>query len=178
MFQQAADEPLSEVDNTRKCMVLSYSFLELGQSAMSQGLAWVTAAVARTHGVIDKTPGGWSALLRLFLENLLLGPEGLATAGIPVTVGGRSRLIFAALKNVLADGDGLRQALSWRGAAGLKPCFKHFNVYKKARCAQGVIRGGQRHCRCDVPGSQQEQPRRAAWPLPCIVWRCSSNSFA
>jgi hypothetical protein len=32
---------------------------------------------------------------------------------------------------LLSDGDGLRQALSWRGAASLKPCIKHPNVCKK-----------------------------------------------
>ncbi len=118
-------------------MVLSYSFLELGQAAVSQGLAWVTAAAARTHGVINEIPGGWSALLRVFPEHILLGPEGLPTAGILATIDGRSRRIFARLKNALADGVGLRQALLWRGAGGLKPCVRHANIYKKAWCAAG-----------------------------------------
>ncbi len=111
-------------------MVLNFSFLELGQGALSQGHAWVTAAVARAHGVIDKAAGGWSAMLRLFLERLMVGPEGLSTAGFPLTVEGRSLLVFGKLANILADGDGLRQALDWRGASGLKPCFKHYNVFK------------------------------------------------
>ncbi len=103
---------------------------------MSQGLAWDTAAAARTRGVIDEIPGGWSALLRLLLENLMLGPRAFATAGFPATIGGRSHLVFANLKNAVAEGDGARQVLRWPGSGDLKPCLKNFNTRKKAWHAQ------------------------------------------
>ena len=70
-------------------------------------------------------------MLRIFLERLLLGPTGLETVGIPVVMDGEPRLIFARLTNLLSDGDGHRMALGWKGASGLKPCFKHSNVLKK-----------------------------------------------
>ena len=79
--------------------------------------------------------GGWSHMLRAFLERLLLGPAGLASVGLPAPVGGEMRMLFAKLTNLLTDGDGHRQALDWKGASSLKPCFKHFNVFKKeSRC--------------------------------------------
>jgi hypothetical protein len=40
-------------------------------------------------------------------------------------------LLFARLTNLLSDGDGLRMAFDWKGASSLKPCFKHYNVFKK-----------------------------------------------
>lgn len=68
-----------------------------------------------------------------FLRHILLGPSGFGTAGVPITVqGGGPQLVFGKVSALLSDGDGLRQALDWRGSASLKPCIKHFNVFKKA----------------------------------------------
>ena len=111
-------------------MVLSLTFRELGKEAISSGRVWFTCAVIRST-VVGEVVGAWSACLWLFLDRLLLGPAGCATAGCPVAVAGTDRLLFARVTNLLSDGDGLRQALDWKGASGLKPCFKHFNVLKK-----------------------------------------------
>jgi hypothetical protein len=111
-------------------MVVSFSFLELGQEAVSTGFGWFTCAVLRSS-VIAQVEGGWSRCLRLLLERLLVGPLGVSTAGWALRVGGQDVLVFARLTNLLSDGDGLRQALDWRGASGMKPCFKHVNVCKK-----------------------------------------------
>ena len=86
-------------------------------------------------------------MLRCLLEDLLLGEQGLATAGIPVIVDGRPILVHGRLTNILADGDGLRQALDWRGASGLKPCVKHYNVFKKDCCNAWLIDGTSLECR-------------------------------
>jgi hypothetical protein len=94
-------------------------------------LGWITCVVLRST-VLESVVGGWAACLRLFLERLLLGPNGLTTVGWPMVIGGVHHLLFARLTNVLSDGDGLKQAFDWKGASGLKPCFKHFNVFKKA----------------------------------------------
>lgn len=89
-------------------MVLSFTFLELGQDAIMSGRGWFTVVVLRST-IINKVVGGWSRCLRLFLEFLLLGPQGLSTSGCPVAVDGSHRLIYAKLTNLLSDGDGLRQ---------------------------------------------------------------------
>ena len=114
-------------------MVLSYTFLELGQRYISDGTAWLTPVCVRTS-TIDKVAGGWSHLLRLFLEHQLLSTTGLAVAGVPITVDGKPVLIFARLHNILGDGEGLMKAFDWKGASSMKPCAKHFNVLKKVWC--------------------------------------------
>ena len=130
-FDEFAPGNKLNFDNRRKMMVLSFTFAELGQDAISCGFGWFTVAVVRTT-VLEKARGGWSALLRRFVERQLLAADGLATTGCPVTIAGQHVPIFARLTNLLSDGDGLRQALDWRGASSLKPCFKHYNVFKKA----------------------------------------------
>jgi hypothetical protein len=117
-------------DNRRKAMVLSFTFRELGMAAMSSAIAWHTPVVVRTQ-IIGQVAGGWSHLLALYLQKQLLGPSGLATAGVPLMLNGQVVLMFAKLTNLLSDGDGLRQAFNWKGASGTKPCFKHFNVFNK-----------------------------------------------
>ena len=69
-------------------------------------------------------------MLRVFLEHLLVGPSGMTTVGQPVMISGEPRLLFARVTNLLSDGDGHRIAWDWKGAASLKPCFKHYNVFK------------------------------------------------
>jgi hypothetical protein len=70
-------------------------------------------------------------MLRLFLERVLFGQSGLSTVGLMIKVGGQDRLLFAKLTNLLTDGDGHRMGWDWKGAGSLKPCWKHFNVFKK-----------------------------------------------
>jgi hypothetical protein len=120
-------------DNHRKTMVVSFSFVELGQVALSCGSAWVIPVVMRTS-VINQVDGGMSNVMRVFLRRLLLGPEGLATVGVPLLINGQHTMLFASVAAMLADGDGHRQVWNWRGAGSLKPCFVHFNTWKKDQC--------------------------------------------
>jgi hypothetical protein len=121
-----------KVDNRRKTMVLSFSFLEFGQVSLSKAIAWQSPVCMRA-GLIHQVVGGWSHVLKTYLQRQLLGTGGLAGEGLPLVVNGKPLLLFAKLTNLLSDGDGLRQALDWKGHASLKPCFKHFNVFKKDR---------------------------------------------
>ena len=70
-------------------------------------------------------------MLRAFLTTQLLGGAGLSTGGVPLKLRGESHILFARIHSILSDGDGLRQALQWSGAAGVKPCFRHPNVLKR-----------------------------------------------
>ena len=72
-------------------------------------------------------------MLRLLLEQLLVADVGLATSGWCLSLAGPQRLLFAELSNLLTDGDGHRMALDWKGASSIKPCIKHYNVFKKER---------------------------------------------
>ena len=118
------------VGDARKSMNLSYTFLELGHGNTRSDNAWLTPVTVR-HTWFDKVDGGWGSMFRQFLRLLLLGPQGFATAGAPVVVGGRHVLIFATIKYMIADLDGHRMSLNSNGANGFRPCLRHCNVLKK-----------------------------------------------
>ena len=80
----------------------------------------------------------------------MLGPAGLASVGLPLLVGGETGMLYATITNLLSDGDGHRQALDWKGASSLKPCFKHFNVFEKGSCLSHR-RPGFVEVTCSVP---------------------------
>ncbi len=122
-------------DNRRKTMVLSYSFLELGQVALSHAASWMTTVCVRSS-VIRTLTGGWSHMMALYLKRQLFGPDGLATAGVPLVLDGdpdRPTVLFARLACLLSDGEGLKHVFDSKGSSGIKPCFKHFNVFRKDR---------------------------------------------
>ena len=119
-----------KVNNRRKSMVLSFSFVELGIWNLWSEAVWLTPAVVR-HNIISKVVGGWSHMLDKFVKLMLFGPHGLETAGVSIVCDGVSIPLYAKLKHLFSDGDGLRAALEWKGASGFKPCFRHWNCLMK-----------------------------------------------
>ena len=115
--------------NWRKCMVLSFSFLELDHN-LTKDDVWMTPVCVRAS-MMAKAVGGWGRMFRDYLRLQLLGEDGITTAGVPLKVHGVHMMLYARLKHVLSDGDGLRMAFDWKGAGGLKPCFLHWNVFGK-----------------------------------------------
>ena len=115
--------------NARKTMVLSFSFLELGQEKLWHEECWFSPVVVRSK-IISRAQGGWSGMLRAYLNAHLLSATGIATAGLPLMLNGQPFMLFAKLSHMLADGDGLRLAFEWKGASGLKCCMRHWNVLK------------------------------------------------
>jgi hypothetical protein len=124
------------VDNNRKCMNLSFSFLQLGQELLASDLAWFTPVCMQSH-TIALLEGGWPHALREYLKLQLLGTDGLSSAGLPLELRGQHVLLFARLTNILSDGDGFRLAYDWKASASFKPCLRHWNVVKKD---EGAIR--------------------------------------
>lgn len=115
---------------TRKTMNLSFSFVELGKERLWSEQFWFTPVLVRQK-IIAKAAGGWSGMLRTFLQLHLTSATGISTAGLPLNLNGETFLLFAELSFLIADGDGLRQALQWKGGGGLKPCFRHWNLLDK-----------------------------------------------
>ena len=136
-------------NNRKKTMTLGINFLNLGQDALCQDMTWFIPIVVRTC-IINQVRGGFSCMLKIFLRRALFGRLGLATAGVLLkTVRGGQRLtvaLTAELWAMLSDGDGLRQALDWRGASALRPCFKHAKIWKLDSCTS------------------------ATWPLRNLLW--------
>ena len=130
MFDEFAPGMQLKANNHRKSMTLCFSFLELGRRALVTPCVWMIPVVVRTN-LYSASKGGWSRFLKIFLERMFLGPNGLQTTGVPLILGGDSFLLKASLAHLLSDGDGLRSALSWRGASSLRPCWCHWNVTKK-----------------------------------------------
>ena len=118
------------IDNERKVMNLSFTFRELGQSALCKDWLWMTPVCVRTC-ILNKVRGGWAHLLKLYMECHLHSTDGIATAGVPIVIGGTTHVLFARVANLLSDGEGLQKALDWKGASSMKPCFLHSNVLKK-----------------------------------------------
>jgi len=117
-----------KVDNARKVMVVSFSFLELG-SAIRSEFGWFTGSVVRSS-IIHQATGGWSAMMRQYLHVHLLGANGMSEAGVAITIHGQPLLFWAKLTNLLSDGDGHKQCLSWKAAAGIKPCFFAIRIWR------------------------------------------------
>jgi hypothetical protein len=119
-----------KLENHKKVMVLSFNFMELGKRSLSRTITWMVPIVVR-HSVIVRIKGGWPNMLKRYLHRQLLGSQsGLTTSGTVVMIGGSPLVIFARLTNLVSDGDGLRDALDWRGANSLKPSFRHSKVLK------------------------------------------------
>ena len=101
-------------------------------------------------------------MLCIMLQRLLIGPMGLATVGLPLHVELESRMLYGKLASLLSDGDVLRMGLDWKGATSLKPCIKHFNVWKKD-CARTVTNPAKRASFILLPFvACQTQPHRTA----------------
>lgn len=153
-------------DNRRKSMVLSFCFRELGQSALCHEWAWCTPVVVRST-TIAQARGGWSSMLKHYLQLHLFGTHGLATAGVPLVINGRSYLLFAEIANLLTDGEGFQKALCWKGASSLKPCFLHDNIFK-LNSDLAHRRPGFHEVDCDDPAlftKRSDEDLAIAWDL-------------
>ena len=112
-------------DHNKKTMCLYFSFVEI--DSMSQ---WFCPLVVRANQA-DAVVGGWSRILAWFMHRMFLGPLGLSTAGLAISLRRSTYVVYARLANLLTDGDGFRKAFAWKGAASLKPSLLHYNVVKK-----------------------------------------------
>ena len=116
-------------EHSRKLMCLSFSFLEFGKERLWSDDFWFTPILVRTD-FVQNAVGGWSAMLRIFLNVFLKGPTGISTAGLPLELGEELFHLLAKVSHFVADGDGHRQALEWNGASAIRPCFRHWNLLK------------------------------------------------
>lgn len=114
----------------RKSMNVAYTFLDFGAHHLNQDALWFVPVTVRS-AILADIEGGWSAMLTRFLHVFLWSQNGIQTSGVPLNVKGSTYLLRARLKCVICDGAGLQQALQWRGAGSVRPCFFHGNVLKR-----------------------------------------------
>ena len=116
-------------------MALVFNFVELGPDILECDASWYIPVIARAQ-VFKKLPGGWSAMLRAIMRQLLVGPDSFSCAGVlvPIEVNLGLRVAYqltAALQTALSDGEGIAKCLQWNGHASMRPCVGHCNVFKK-----------------------------------------------
>ena len=116
--------------HSKKLMCLYFNFCELGFATLAEGATWICPLVIPTE-IESTVEGGWSGILADFLERFFFGSHGFLTAGVPISDGTQMFLLYATLGVLISDGDGIRKATGWRGAASMRPCMKHSNVLKK-----------------------------------------------
>ncbi len=119
--------PLHEAG--RKFWALSFSFAEFGSRRLTQSVFWWTPLVVRSKK-LKLIPGGASRLFALCLQQMMFNEiDGLCCAGLPLTVDGRSCVLFCRFGAAFGDGDALKILLEWKGGGGLRPCFKCSNMW-------------------------------------------------
>ena len=89
-------------------MVVSCSFIEVGQAHLSDDAAWMTPAIIRSS-ILHTIEGGWGRMLSLFLHHSPKGPLGFSTAGVAVELEDGPLIIYANLSVLLTDGEGWRR---------------------------------------------------------------------
>ena len=97
-------------ESNRKSMNLIISFLDLGAKYLCHDELWFIPISVRSSKIADVT-GGWSHMLTRFLDIFLWSDNGIATAGVALTLDGAPYLLKATLQVCLADGEGLMKAL-------------------------------------------------------------------
>ena len=93
-FDEFAPGHQLQCDNTKKVMVLSFNFAELGEETLQKDCSWMIPIVVRSNQM-TLIIGGWSNMLRVFFHTLLLGNQGGATVGVTVMAQGQPLTIFS-----------------------------------------------------------------------------------
>ena len=117
-------------ENRRKHYALYFNFAELGGACLSIDSTWFTPVVLRSK-LIESVAGGWSCCLRLFLRQMLLGPQSLSIGGVIVQLGTNVKQLQAKLGSLITDGEGWQKAIEFNGHSSMRPCFAHCNVFRK-----------------------------------------------
>ena len=107
--------------------------------------------------VVKNARGQWSGMYAKLIKLLLYGKnhDGLAAAGVALACD-PPFLLRAKISHVLGDGDGWIKAYQWKGAASLRPCFRHANVLKlHSDLAHRSREGRYVETTCDDPAKFQ-----------------------
>lgn len=145
--QSAAEEPLSLVlsfdeatagnvlapDPAKKACIMYIGCKEVGTQDPA---LWWPVSVIRSETLKHHNFG---KILRHFL---LTNPAEQLQGGFLLESAGQAPFIVRVrIAAVIADGEALRQALSCKGAAGLKPCFNCKNIVMRGHAMTGCLDG-------------------------------------
>jgi hypothetical protein len=108
----------------RKVQAIYYSYAELGARMLSTESGWFVLTTIRSN-LVDKIASGMSHLVRILLREAFFNDasgHNFATAGVTVTIGGVTVVIFARLKVIIGDEKSLKEIFGFKGASGFKLC--------------------------------------------------------
>ena len=123
--------------NRRKNMALVFNFVELGPDILECDASWYIPVIVRAQ-VFKKLPGGWSAMLRAIMRQLLVGLGSFSCAGVlvPIEVNPGLRVAYqltAALQTALTDGEGIMKCLQWNGHGSMRPLMHRAGLHLALR---------------------------------------------
>ena len=118
------------LDTNRKCMNLLFNFDDIGADARTNDFTWFFPVSVRTD-MMESVRGGWSCMMKRFLNEFLFGVNGVESVGIPLQLFGETYLLRAKLRVLLTDGGAWPMTLQWGGPSCIRPCFKHGNVLRR-----------------------------------------------
>ena len=130
LFDEFTPGSISHPQLDRATMTLAFNFLELGPAALSLDATWLIPVLVRRRRIRD-AQGGWSACLAMYLRAQLLGGLSIQRVGVSFTLGGSTFTVWARLRCLCSDGEGLQHALDILGPNGIRPCIRCQNVLKK-----------------------------------------------
>ena len=122
-------------------MAFYISLLEFGPQLLKHDAAWIPAGIIK-HDQLKKVQGGLSHVLKLYFTRLFVNP-GHAGLGTRLSVFGETGLLFLKAGRIIADGEGMKQALDVKGSGGIFPLVEVANVCGMgAKSLAGYTDGG------------------------------------
>lgn len=109
-----------KLQNRRKAACWYLGIVEM-MDFLRREEAWLTIGVIRASHV-KKLHGGYSSVARVLLRSLLLGSDGVSSAGVPLHVLGSPRVLYFKFDKLLADEAMTKTIWDVTGHGGLKSC--------------------------------------------------------
>ncbi|CAE7714438.1 unnamed protein product [Symbiodinium sp. CCMP2456] len=135
-FDEATAGNVLAPDPAKKACMLYIACKEVGVQSPA---LWWPVSVVRADIMKHHLHGNLGIVLRYFLRT---NPAEQLMAGFWVETTGHTPFVLRVrIAAVIADGEALRQSLSCKGAAGLKPCHICKNVIKKNHDMTGSLQG-------------------------------------
>ena len=98
-----------------------YSYGELGAQALSTESGWFVLCTIRST-IVAQMVSGMAHLVRILLRELFFNNSSghnMATAGVTVTIGGMTIVLFARLKIIIGDEKALKEIYGFKGGEWL-----------------------------------------------------------
>ena len=125
---EATPGNLLRIDNTRKRILMYWSFEELGQELLSRESNWFLAGCIKST-VCSQVPGGLSCIFNKLMQISFSDTFNFELTGATIHTSTAGVLTcFAELGTVISDEAALKQLWSAKGAMAITPCMLCNNV--------------------------------------------------